>query len=296
MTKSFTPDQTERLCLYHSRALLDLLPMSAPSAMAIDVLRNLAVRIASDGGGGRAPDDGAAIYVRTLGRFGVWIDNKALQFRRKTPKRPLGLLAALIAYGGRNVPVWRLADTVWGSFDGDAATSALEVTLYRLRQLLAPYGEAIVLKSGLVSIDERMCRVDTWELEAALQRSSRIDRVEDAILETQFAALYAGEFLEHTGDESWVIEPRSRMRRRFLDELLRRAELLEKCGSVEMAANWYERGMEIDPLHDTHSRGRTRCYRKLGRSSDSNVACFNSSYREPGVRNGGRKIPTRECR
>ena len=49
------------------------------------------------------------------------VDNKPIEFGRKAPKRTLGLLKAIIAFGGKGVPEQRLADALWPELEGDAA-------------------------------------------------------------------------------------------------------------------------------------------------------------------------------
>src|SRR6185436_1322515 len=46
--------------------------------------------------------------VYTLGSYEVYRDERRLEFSGKVPKKPLMLLKALIAFGGRNVPEERL--------------------------------------------------------------------------------------------------------------------------------------------------------------------------------------------
>src|SRR6185436_11547829 len=51
--------------------------------------------------------------VHVLGRYEVYRDERRLEFSGKVPKKPLMLLKALIAYGGRSVPEERLMDALW---------------------------------------------------------------------------------------------------------------------------------------------------------------------------------------
>jgi LuxR family maltose regulon positive regulatory protein len=87
------------------------------------------------------------VKVYTLGRFGLLVDDRPVEFGRKVQHKPLALLKALIALGGRGVPEARLAELLWPEADGDLAHNSFEVALSRLRKLLGKE-EALVLKEG----------------------------------------------------------------------------------------------------------------------------------------------------
>ena len=74
--------------------------------------------------------------IYTLGRFEVLRDDQPLQFSGKVQRKPLALLKAIIAFGGRNVREESLLDALWPDADGDAARFALTSAIHRLRRLL----------------------------------------------------------------------------------------------------------------------------------------------------------------
>lgn len=55
----------------------------------------------------------APIRIFTLGRFSIAIDDRAVRSKGKAKHRPLGLLKALIALGGRDVASSRLCECLW---------------------------------------------------------------------------------------------------------------------------------------------------------------------------------------
>jgi hypothetical protein len=109
------------------------------------------------------------VRVRTLGCFQIDIDGRPLRHEAKAPKRPLELLQALIAHGGR-APVARLADALWPQSEGDHATDAFEVALRRLRKLLGP-GDALRLSGGELSIEPSRVWVDALHWRALAEQA-----------------------------------------------------------------------------------------------------------------------------
>lgn len=85
--------------------------------------------------------------IYTLGRFELLKDGKSIRFARKTQRRPLALLKALIAFGSKEVREDQTEDVLWPDADGDAAHRSFKTTLQRLRQLLGRE-DALELKEG----------------------------------------------------------------------------------------------------------------------------------------------------
>ncbi|HCS49037.1 MAG TPA: hypothetical protein DIW61_12595, partial [Candidatus Aminicenantes bacterium] len=112
------------------------------------------------------------VKIHTLGRFGLLVDDRPVEFGRKVQQRPLSLLKALIALGGRDVSEARLAELLWPEADGDLAHHSFEVALSRLRKLLGKE-EALVLKEGRLSLSNQHCWVDAWAFERSLGQAEK---------------------------------------------------------------------------------------------------------------------------
>ena len=141
--------------------------------------------------------------IRTLGRFEVLRDGEPLKMSRKTPRRLMSLLKAIVALGGTEVPNTVLVDMVWPDEDGDAGHRALEVALYRLRRLLGDT-DVLISKAGRIGIDRRRCWIDADAFERGLARAG------DAAARLRTLAIYRGEFL-HGDDEPWIVTRRRRL-------------------------------------------------------------------------------------
>ena len=94
------------------------------------------------------------IKIFTLGRFEVLRDGEPMRFGRKVQRKPLALLKALIAFGGRSVREELVMDALWPDAEGDAARVALASALHRLRSLLGRE-QAVVRQEGQLSLDGR---------------------------------------------------------------------------------------------------------------------------------------------
>jgi DNA-binding SARP family transcriptional activator len=215
------------------------------------------------------------VKVCTLGRFEVVSDGRPIKFARKVQRRPLALLKAVIAHGGREVREQTLMDTLWPEADGDKARMALTSALHRLRQLLG-HQEAVVRKDGAIGLDARTCWVDVWAVERLIERAdAAIARSHsdphawnEAIRHTDRASeLFRGPFLG--GD---VDAPPSsqvdRLRRRLIGRLLDIGLHWEKTGQPYQATRYYEQGLRIDPCAEDVCRRLMEVYHHLGRHSE----------------------------
>jgi hypothetical protein len=123
------------------------------------------------------------LKVFTLGRFELLKDGKPIRFSRKAKQKPLSMLKALIAFGGKEVREDQIMDALWPEADGDMAQQSFATNLHRLRQLLG-YEKAILRQEGKLTLDDKFCWVDLWVFEAILEQADgqwKKERVEKAI-------------------------------------------------------------------------------------------------------------------
>lgn len=209
------------------------------------------------------------IRIYTLGRFSLVRNDKPLEPGRKAQQMPLKLLKVLIALGGREVAEERLADVLWPDSDGDLAHHAFETTLGRLRKMLGN-PEALKLRAGKLSLNDRLCWVDIWAFERLLgqveidTRQQEGDRATDHL--TKALALYQGDFLAREDEEAWRISYADRLQRRFLQAALTACPLLESAGRWRESAAVYQRCLDIDRANAEWSRRLSACQEKLSRT------------------------------
>jgi DNA-binding SARP family transcriptional activator len=207
------------------------------------------------------------IRIRALGKFIVVKDGVEVSFGRKTQKRPLDLLQALIALGGVDVPVNALTEALWPDAEGDAAYHSFENTLYRLRQLLGPES-VLVLAGGKLSLDTKRCWVDVWAFEQ-LSAQARADTGEMESNLQCLLELYRGHFLAHEPDKPWALGSRESLREKFLLHIRAMAKSHEAARRWEQAAAIYQRGIELDNLAESLYRGLMVCQRELGNYAEA---------------------------
>jgi DNA-binding SARP family transcriptional activator len=212
----------------------------------------------------------ARIY--TLGRFQLIIDERVQRFNGKGQRRPLELLQALIAYGGREVPEQRLCDALWPDFDSDKAYVNLKMTLTRLRELLGD-ANLVVLSHGCLTLDAHRCWVDACDFERRLSRADAALKAGDRraawqALESALT-LYRGPFLQSDNTGPWCLQPRERIRARLLRSVGGVGEALLAANDDEAALDCFGRGLEADPNAEVFYRGIIRCHMKLGRKAEA---------------------------
>jgi DNA-binding SARP family transcriptional activator len=218
------------------------------------------------------------VKVYTLGRFSLVVDGKVLPSARKTRQKPLLLLKALIALGGREVPEEQLTDVLWPDADGDLAHQSLAKTLERLREMLGD-DRAVLLRDGRLTLNNRHCWVDLWEFERTLGRADVTrkpgarppDGGEAALLADRAIALYGGTFLSGETFCSCIVTHRERLRSKFMRTVTRAGRHWEQAGEWEKVIACYQKGLEVDPLSEDMYRGLISCNLRMGRAAEAHA-------------------------
>ncbi len=210
-----------------------------------------------------------AIKIHTLGRFDLFRDDKPVNFSGKIQKKPLEMLKALIAFGGRDVAEDRIIDALWPDTEGDLGHKSFETTLQRLRRLLGN-DAALRLQDGQLSLDERLCWVDVWTFEKLLHETSPIHPVTPSPIHRTLEraiSLYRGHFLPADTRQAWSAVARERLRSRFLGLIVRAGEALESEGQWKKAGELFEQGIEKDPACEEFYQQLMLCRKRLGQEA-----------------------------
>jgi len=212
------------------------------------------------------------VRIYTLGAFRLVKDDEPVRFSGKAQRRPLDLLKALIAHGGREVSSERLMDALWPDSDGDMAQNSFNAALHRLRKLLG-IKEALTLQDGRLSLDPRYCRVDLWAYEEACDAAEAAFR--DGNPGEEFPALakgaidlFGGQFLPDDL-KPWAISSRERSRIRYSRIVTRLGRYLEGSDDHEKAIDCYLKALDIDDLAEEVYASLMGCYETTGRRADA---------------------------
>ena len=216
------------------------------------------------------------VKIFTLGRFGLFHDENPLRFSRKVQQKPLAMLKAMIALGGKEVKEEQLSDILWPEADGDNAHTSFITTQHRLRQLIG-HENAIQHREGRVSLDGRHCWVDVWAFESLLGQADAEKKrgsVEKAVQCIEKAIhLYEGPFLPGEPEQSWTISLRERLRSRFIRNLIWLGRYREDRKEWEEAIECYQRGLEVDEAVEEFYQQLMICYRELGCRTEG-LSCY----------------------
>jgi DNA-binding SARP family transcriptional activator len=214
------------------------------------------------------------LRVSTLGQFAVQLDDQPLALPARAPKKPLELLKALIALGGRSVSLGTLTHALWPELLGDAATNAFTVALHRLRKLLGEEA-ALVLTEGKLSLDPQRVWVDAWAFERLVAKLDGMGREKGTAqsadaneLAEELLRLYPGHFLAEE-EAAWALAPRERLRSKFLRACSGLSAMLESADRAEDAVTLNRRALELDPLAEPLHQHLIKNLHALGRNAEA---------------------------
>jgi DNA-binding SARP family transcriptional activator len=208
------------------------------------------------------------IKIHTLGRFEIKRDDEKLAFPGKEQKKPLELLKALIAFGGRDVPEERLSDALWPDADGDLAHRSLEVNLSRLRKLLG-CEECILHQARQLTINPLYCWVDSLALGHLFSRieESPIDKA--LPLCDKAVAMYKGPFLPADASMPWAAIHGEALKDRLLRVIETAGRHYARTGEWEKAAGYFAQGIRTEGLAEELHRRLMICQCRLGNHADA---------------------------
>jgi DNA-binding SARP family transcriptional activator len=212
------------------------------------------------------------VKITTLGRFDVACNGEAMAIPRKSPRKPLALLKALIASGGRGVDKQRLADILWEDAAAEAVGASLDMAIMRLRKLLAT-PRAVVIEDSKIGLDPQRVWLDLWAFDRDVDALQPLLRNPDdtavALVCERMLALYRGPFLDNEEPQPWLLAVRERARQRFLRSLSDAGRYWERRERWSESAALYERGLDVDPLAEDLYRRLMRCHLSQGRPAEA---------------------------
>ncbi len=222
------------------------------------------------------------VKLYTLGRFELVIRGKKIKFTGKSQERPMSLLKAIVALGGRKVNSFNLAEALWPDSEGATGQQTLATTLHRLRRLIG-VDEAVTFSKNSVTLNPKIFWVDIWAVERAmgdisprldygLRNDGNVTNISPQVEKT--LDLYKGHFLSQDGHGSWSITPRERLRSKFIRNLKNYCAYLESQNEDKKAIKWYLKALELENLAEELYLGLIMCYHRLGQKADA-ISTYN---------------------
>jgi two-component SAPR family response regulator len=216
------------------------------------------------------------LKIYTLSRFSLVRFGKKIEFSGKVQQKPLAILKALIALGGRNISAVRIIDLIWPDMDPELSYQSFKTTLHRLRRLLE-LEQAVMFQEGCLSIDQRYCWADIWTFERLVglidaRRSAAAPDAppeETARLTDRALSLYSGNFLAEESGFPWALSARERLQSKFVRLVANAGYSWEKAGVWHKAAEYYQKGLEIDDQVEEFYQRLLVCYRHLGKKGEA---------------------------
>ena len=186
------------------------------------------------------------------------------------------MLKVLIAFGGREAKDDQIADLLWPESEGDTAHMSFISTLHRLRQLLG-HEKAVQYRDGRVSLDDRSCWVDMrafQQLADEAQAGWKKGLTEKAIqLSEKALEMYTEAFLPGDVDQPWSLSLRERLKGKLLGAVNRLADERCRLGQWEKAAEYYQKGLEVNDLIEEFYQNLMDCHLRLGKKAEA-IAVF----------------------
>ena len=225
-----------------------------------------------------------SVNIQVLGDFKILIKGELLTFKRKAPTKILQLLKLIISLGSTNIPVSKIIDTLWSDSEGDAAKSAFDSALQRLRKLLGN-DLSLILRNNHISLNMQLCWIDVFALEQTIQKYSNSGFEPTKQNFDKILNLYKGEFLKEE-ENYWAIPYREKIQSKVIHCLEKLCEdFLEKT-SHKQKIEILEKVLFIAPESELFYRHLMQQYIKQGRKSDAILVykrCENVLQRNLGV-------------
>ncbi|MES9942382.1 MAG: BTAD domain-containing putative transcriptional regulator [Candidatus Thiodiazotropha sp. 6PLUC2] len=204
------------------------------------------------------------LRIRALGHFEIIQNGTVLDLSLGKHKRPVELLSALIAEGGRDVAKWQLIDYLWPDTDADKSSHALDNLLHRLRKLLG--AEAIEVNAGRVSLNPQYVWLDTWATHAL--KTVKLTDSDPITAMNHLMRWYRGRLF--AGDESgWLLAPRESLHSSFLHLALKISDALLSHEQTKLAVELWEHTLQIDPMSEPIYEQLIRYHLDQGRSGEA---------------------------
>ena len=219
------------------------------------------------------------IHIETLGGFRVLRENSPMDESEWKRSQPKSLLKSIVARGAKKVPRDLLMEDLWPEGEYETMEGKFKVALHRLRKSLEPEMDKdfkssyIHLKDNLVSLNRELCEVDVDSFLSLIEKGKSKEKEKDiktAIsLYTQAAERYKGDFLSEDLYAPWADIKREKLKRTYINLLLRLAQLHEDRGTIEKAIFFYKKATNTDSVLEKAYQRLMTLYSQQGKRNEA---------------------------
>jgi len=203
---------------------------------------------------GIPPDSTAPrIQVCALGMSQVTVGERVLT-RKDWSTQGVKELFFLALSNPAGLRLEQMVEALWGDRSAAQGITSFHNAVYRLRRVIPQclvYAEGVYHLARTLNIDYDVAQFTRW-IRRAEETQNDLERTEN--YQTAIA-LYRGDFLADCYSD-WCLELRKRLRREYLDALLKLAQACEQRGDHAQAIGFYQTLLEKD-------RDREEVYRAL---------------------------------
>lgn len=210
-----------------------------------------------------AASDLPRLRVQAFGALRIERDGVPLEPEGKAPRKPLELLALLVAQGGRALDASEVIDELWPSLDAEAPRASLDMAVSRLRRLLGQ-PEALRFSGGRLWLDPQRLWCDVAAFETLrLAADAGSERAP-----WQALALYHEPLLGGSTIGGRLLVRRQQLARQLCDLALTAAQRLQACGAADQAARLLQRALDCEPLCEPLHRALMQAQLALGERAE----------------------------
>lgn len=203
------------------------------------------------------------LRVQAFGALRIVRDGMPLQPQGKAPRKPLELLALLVAQGGRPLDTATVIDELWPSLDANAPRASLDMAVSRLRRLLGQPA-AVRCSGGCLSLSPQHLWSDVAAFETLVQAAA----AGSERAPWQALALYTDALLGGAPVGGRLLARRQQLAQQLRDLALTAAQRLQACGAHVQAVRLLQRALECEPLCEPLYRALMQAQLALGERAE----------------------------
>lgn len=196
------------------------------------------------------------VVVRVLGRFEVFVDERAVPASEWQSRKARDLVRILVARRGRPVPRSELSELLWPDDDSARTAHRLSVLLSIVRTVSGK--DVLAIDAASVALDLTQVRVDVEDFLADVAHGIRLrDCGATAAARSLLAAAeqsYLGDAFGDDPYDDWAVALREEARGAYLRTLRALVELDRAAGDTEQAASYLRRLLQNDPYDEAAHR------------------------------------------